>query len=162
MSDVSGISGMSTDFMMNRMQSSQGMQGPPPGPPPTDGGNQESSEEMEEKLQSAADALGIDVETLKSINEEIRTAMDAAFESQDGTDSSAMKQKMDEAVENALSKYGVDADEYRTQMEAMRPEGMSGGPPGQQGAAYGATGRDTTSQSLEQFASLFLPVDEDA
>lgn len=171
--------GVDTDKLKEGMDSQMASMQPPPGPPPGGmsdmGGTGGGQEDFSTKISSALEAAGVDSTQTDEIQSAIEAAVAAVKEDgEEGTDGGG---DIKAAVQEVLTKYGVDADAFNTEMESGMSSAPPPGPPsGGQGQSVSETsgqaqggwifgaigGAGSTSQSSAWLAGLFQMIDEQA
>lgn len=156
MNGVSGAGSAQQSLMMQLLQQQQGglsgggFQGPPP--------------EIQAQFQSAAESLGIDGSQLASLRGEIETAVQDAMKSFDG--SGSPKEAISSAINGVLEENGIDAEEFKAQMQDIMsasgfqpPAGFGSGFGGGFGQIQGAS-FDATSQQADLLSQIFGDSDD--
>lgn len=88
----------------------------------------EMKQKFEAKLQSMADELGIDSSTFAKIGGEIKDAIATTRQDNKGLSHDEMKAKLDSAINDVLTKNGVDPAEFKAKFAELRKS--MGGPQG--------------------------------
>lgn len=158
MSSIYGLSGANSDLTLRQAMARQS----------------ESSDsrraDFEAKFNSAAQAAGLDPQAVSGLQDEIKSAVDAATQSSSGT--SDRRQVVQNAIDGVLQKHGVDLAKFNSQMQSMGgPSGAggppprggpggAGGPPPSGGSPGGAGGTDFQSKFKEAAVAAGLDEDE--
>jgi len=88
--------------------------GSPPGQqPPSESGRAD----FEAKLTEAAVASGLDPEAADELQEEIKSAIDGVLAFTDGA--TDPRQTIQDMIDSLLEKYGVDLDEFKSQLQSL-------------------------------------------
>ncbi len=110
--------GVDLEKFRSELQAGMGAGGTPPaGPPPTGGPRGAQSESA---FDEAAIAAGLDSDYLDELHEKINSIIDEAMSNSD--DETDARQSIQSAIDSLLEEYGVNLDEFKSQMQS----GMSG------------------------------------
>lgn len=124
MSSVSSVGQSNVAQMLQQLRSVQSSQARSTGqrPQPT----AEMRQQFEARLKSMADDLGIDSSTFAKIGGEIKDTVSSAIQSNQGLSRDDMKAKLDAAINDVLTKNGVDPAEFKAKFAELQ---KSMGPP---------------------------------
>jgi hypothetical protein len=105
--------GVDLEKFQSEMQSTMGTAGsPPPGGPPPGGAR---GAEFESKFNDAAIAAGLDADKADELQEKIKTTIEETLQNSDG--STDPRQAVQSAIDSLLEQYGVDLNEFKSQMQ---------------------------------------------
>jgi hypothetical protein len=144
---ISSVGGTSSSItqMLQRLagnqETSEAGRRRPPGPP-----TEEMQAEMDQKFEETLQSMGIDDETIAKIQDEIKSAVSEAVDSQ-GEDANS-RDAVRDAVDSVLQKYGVDLDEFKSQ---FKPPAGGMGPPREE--SNSSTTDDESSSSDNRLLS---------
>ncbi len=93
-----------------------GAGGPPPGGPPDAGGSSRQAD-FQAKFTQAALASGLDSSEADSLQSEIEAAISSLLNS--SSEQSDLREAIQAAVDSLLEKYGVDLDEFKSQLQSL-------------------------------------------
>ncbi len=120
--------GVDLDEFQSQMQPPQGgpggpggAGGPPPGGGPQGGGGKA---EFQAQFLQAAEAAGLDASSADELQEEIDSTISNLL-SNSSSDSSDTQTSIQNAIDSLLEKYGVDLDEFKSQMQQFTGEMQS-------------------------------------
>lgn len=154
MSSVSSVGQSNVAQMLQQLRSMKSSQARSTGgrPEPT----AEMRQQFEARLKSMADDLGIDSSTFAKIGGQIKDAVSSTIQSNQGLSLDDMKAKLDSAINDVLTKNGVDPAEFKAKFAELqksmgppprRHEQENDGDADDAGASTSATSNNTTSNN---------------